>query len=163
MQLSRHQIVRAEFSLQPTCAPEGMLTVIHGKELHVMKLVAQQIAFTVTQPLTSVEFPKTSGAAVLLARNCTRGCTNALKNRGANVQNAGARYLSHLAPSVSQVQVCGVRCRSLSLQSSGHQAECGKFVNCSVKATLGTTPLYLSLAFCVRAFLFCFGFHSYTS
>jgi len=27
--------------------------------IHVMKLVAQQIAFTVTQPLTSVEFPKT--------------------------------------------------------------------------------------------------------
>jgi hypothetical protein len=58
LQQSGHRIVRAVFALQPTCAPGGMLTVIHGKEFHVMKLTAQQIAFIVTQHLTSLESPK---------------------------------------------------------------------------------------------------------
>jgi len=32
MRQSGHRIVRAEFALQPTCAPGGMLTAIQGKE-----------------------------------------------------------------------------------------------------------------------------------
>jgi len=41
---SRHTMLRTEFPLLPRFAPEGVLTVKHEKELHVIKSVASQIA-----------------------------------------------------------------------------------------------------------------------
>jgi hypothetical protein len=63
-------MLRTEFPLIPRFVPEGMLAVIHEKELHIMKTVASQIAYTVH--VTFVESSKTFSAAVL-SRVYTRG------------------------------------------------------------------------------------------